>query len=252
MTPPLDLNLATRPFRNNTMLWVTYGLAAGAVTAFTAWNLDSYLEHARRLAEGRGALEAAIRRNEDLDRRGKEAQRGIDGIDVKALRTQTEKANDVIERRALSWTRLFNVMERVQPYEVRLTSIRPVYLSRESLQTERGRLPDGAIPVSVEGAAQSIEAFLEFERSLILDGHFSRVEPERTELTKQGELVFEIRFLYFAAGTDEKPPADAIPHVLEAAAHEAADPAEAAAVGAMPQAPPEPTPPPERPRRGRR
>jgi hypothetical protein len=123
---------------------------------------------------------------------------------------QSERANEVIERRALSWTRLFNQLEKVQPYGVRMASIRPVYLGDADRRTGGKDDPTlaGSVPVSVEGTAQSLEQFLEFERALLGDVHFARVEPERSSLTRNAsEVLFELRFLYYPYGRPDVPAA---------------------------------------------
>ena len=52
----------------------------------------------------------------------------------------------------------------------------------------------------MEGTARDLTAFLEFERSLITNTHFDRVEPERSTHTKNGEILFQLSFLYDPEG----------------------------------------------------
>jgi len=42
---PLDLNLATRPFHNNTLHWLGYGLGAVLVIVMTFFNVDAYVDY---------------------------------------------------------------------------------------------------------------------------------------------------------------------------------------------------------------
>ena len=46
---------------------------------------------------------------------------------LEKLTVQSLKANEVIEWKAFSWTRLFNLMEQIQPWDIRMTSIRPIF-----------------------------------------------------------------------------------------------------------------------------
>ena len=108
-------------------------------------------------------------------------------LDLRNLTVQTTRANEIIERKAMSWTRLFNVMETVLPYEVRMRSIRPSFrIGQEQQMAVRGReaIPEGALPVTVEGVAQNLEGFLEFERNLLVSSHFDRIEPERNSISE--------------------------------------------------------------------
>jgi Tfp pilus assembly protein PilN len=221
----LDLNLATRPFQNNTPFWVGHALLLLLVTAFAACNARTYVVTGRNLKALQADIGSVAAQMAELDKRNEEAVRLARTFDLKILQAQADKANDIILRRGLSWTRLFNQLEEVMPYEVRATSIRPIYGTREA--TARGPSFEGTVPIVVEGDAQSLEAFLEFERALIMDPHYSGVEPVRTEsIAGQNDLKFELRFLYDPEGRlgGEHPE---IPHILDAARRAAEEGGEA-------------------------
>ncbi len=223
---PLDLNLSSHPFRNNTLLWAAHGGAIALLLLFTAWNVRAFLDSSRALGELRGQVTQNERLENDLDAREQRAQVGIGRHDLKELSIRAATANDVIFKKALSWTRLFNLLETVVPHEVKTVSIRPVFGSTGHGGPDR-RLPEGAVPVAIEGSAQSLEAFLEFERSLLMDSHFDQVEPERSDVVEGGETLFGVRFLYFPDGRPARKEFPALPHVLEAAGAEPASPEEA-------------------------
>ncbi|HEX5044453.1 MAG TPA: hypothetical protein VFV75_16235 [Candidatus Polarisedimenticolaceae bacterium] len=197
---PLDLNLASRPFRNNTLPWAGLVLLAAALAACTWWNVTSWLSVEERLQARRAVIEDVKTRFDRCDLRERKAEAALKKTDVSYLRVQAERANAVIARKALSWTRLFNILEKVQPYEVRMTRISPVFGSASS-----DTIPKGAVPVSVRGFSREIRAFLEFERSLLFDPHFDRVEPEQSSLDKNGEVEFELSFLYYPGGVGDRP-----------------------------------------------
>jgi Tfp pilus assembly protein PilN len=212
----LDLNLASRPFRNNVPIWAAHAALVAAVVLFSVWNARTYFAAVRDLAAVRADIGSVTQQMAALDGRDEAAQRGAREFDLKTLQLQADNANDIILRRGLSWTRLFNQLEKVVPYEVRATAVRPLYGARDA-GSSRGGLFEGTVPIDVEGMAQSLEAFLEFERALIVDPHFSAVEPMRTESSLGStEVKFELRFLYDPDGHlgGEHPE---IPHVLDAA-----------------------------------
>jgi Tfp pilus assembly protein PilN len=215
---PLELNLASHPFRNNTPIWVGHALLLAAVVAFSAWNVLAWRDANRSLAAVRSEIGSSDKQRADLDVRESKAERAIDGFNLKLLRVQANKVNDIILRRGLSWTRLFNTLERVVPYEVKMTAVRPSYGTREAeAAVRRGDAQEGVVPIDVNGVAQSLEAFLEFERSLIVDPHFTGVEPVRSETTPgNAEVRFQLHFLYDPEGrlSEDHPN---LPHVLEAA-----------------------------------
>jgi hypothetical protein len=216
---PLELNLASRPFQNNTPIWTAHGILVAAVIVFSAWNIHTAFTASRKLNALQADLGSGERHLSDLDRREEEAFKGIRVFDPKTLQFQADKANDIIMRRGLSWTRLFNTLEKVVPYEVKMTAVRPIYGTRQVRPGggSKDDLFEGTVPVDVEGKAQSFESFLEFERALIVDPHFAGVEPIRNESTPgQSEVTFQLRFLYDPDGrlAGEHPE---LPHVLEAA-----------------------------------
>jgi len=225
----LELNLASRPFRNNVPIWTTHVVIASALALFTAWNVHTFLDAGKKLASVEASIGSSEKQLDDLDRRDREALQGIRVFDPKTIEVQAEKANDIIQRRGFSWTQLFNLFERIVPYEVRMTTIRPVYGTREAEVRSRGGKVtfEGTVPIDVEGMAQSLEAFLEFERALIVDNHFAEVEPVRTEQQPGSpELKFQLHFLYDPEGKigEERPK---LPHILDAAKKAAAEGGEA-------------------------
>ncbi len=235
----LDLNLASRPFRNNTMLWLGHGVAVLLLVGFSAWNARSFVSEGRRYREARNGLQGVERRLQDLDERERRASERTGRFDRRDLEASTATANAFIVRKALSWTRLFNLLEAVVPPEVRMTEIRPIF------QTQQG--DDGAriaerVPIGVEGRARSLEAFLELERALITDRHFSQIEPEKSDVIEGGEVQFDVRFLYFPEGKPVEGDVVDLPHVLEAAAEEAASPRDLEALERSKQALPSPQP----------
>ncbi|ANM28658.1 hypothetical protein ABI59_02065 [Acidobacteria bacterium Mor1] len=200
----LDLNLASRPFRNNTLLWACYGLAVVLLVAFSVWNYQTYSTASTDYDNLKASVANVEQRMKLLEDRDRKAQQDIRSFNLRTLQTQTDKANDVISWRAFSWTRLFNILEWVQPYDVRMTSVRPVFLASERTRATRrdeSPIPDGAVPVRVRGIAKDREAFLELQRELLVDPRFDKVEPERVNTDPAtNELTFELGFLYFPSG----------------------------------------------------
>jgi hypothetical protein len=192
----VELNLATRPFKNDTLLWTGLILAVGLLSWLTWWNVKTWREHGRLLDALREGQANIAMRFEDLDLRSVKVLRGIDQVDLPALNTRSWKANEVIRWKSFSWTRLFNLLEQVQPYNVQMSSVHPVF--RGDRRSAREQIEDlEQVPVSVEGTAKTLRDLLEFERELIFDPHFDRVEPENFATDENsGETIFRMRFLY--------------------------------------------------------
>ena len=243
----LDLNLASRPFKNNTLLWTGYVTSLVLLVAFSVWNVVSWRNHVKELDELQERVGSIEGQMENLDQRELQARAGIAEFDLKALGLQAFKANEVIEWRVFSWTRLFNLMEQVQPNNVRMTSIRPIFRAgrrAEELGTE-GVTPEKAIPVSVEGLAKDIGSFMEFEKALLANGQIDGVFPERFTYTDSREVLFDLTFVYKpneeAEWLADEEEADAATAAADPGADEAEAEAEAAPTEAA-EAPGPPTP----------
>lgn len=192
----LDLNLASRPFKNNTLLWLCYGLALVLVAVFTTWNVQTYGHHKRLLSDLRAELSQMTSQFNNLDVRDVKARGEVERHDLKMLRRQADKANEVIRWKAFSWTGLFNLLEQIQPHDVRMTSVHPVF--HDEQQGGEAQLGDSrGVPVSVEGLAKDHQAILKLEVALMRDVHILQVEPDKTEREEAtNQMVFRLHFLY--------------------------------------------------------
>lgn len=239
----LELNLASRPFKNDTMLWV--GLLVGLLLLgwATWWNVQTYSDH-RALLDALQESSTSMRaRFVDLEQRDERALRQIEETDLSSLWARSDKANEVIRWKSFSWTRLFNRLEQIQPWDIQMTSIHPVF--RASPVGERGSIEDlEQVPVSVEGVAKNLKEYFKLQRALIFDPHFDRVDPTNTSTDKNtGETVFRLRFLYDPRVVETEDATVVADAAVDAAEGEAAEPADSGrqvADGAPPETAAEP------------
>jgi Tfp pilus assembly protein PilN len=199
---PIDINLATRPFRNNTLLWTSFGVAALALAALTVLNVWVFLGYGSSMRQHRQDFTSKEQRRDSLARDERLLSVKLTKLDFKGLAVQSEFANDAIRRRTFSWTRLFNRLEGVVPPTVMMTAIRP------EIQAE-------GISIVAEGTAKDQEALLEFEEKLIRDIHFARIYPGSERREQRGQdLRFSLKFDYVpesAAATGSATPAEKEP-----------------------------------------
>jgi hypothetical protein len=237
----LDLNLATRPFRNNTLLWVGYCLAVVLLGTFTTWNVLTYREYKANLRELRADIDSFDLEQQQLEVRERRAQNGIEKFDLVSLDVRADKANEVIEWKAFSWTRLFNRLTEIMPYDVKLVEIRPIFqLSRVERSDAIDVRPDGAVPVLVEGVSKNFDAIFEFQNVLLESRYFGRVEPGKLRRTDdKRELIFEMRFQYFQDAA-EQPAAETLDAVeaIDAGADPGAASEPVVAAGSQIEGPP--------------
>jgi len=219
---PLDFNLASRPYSNNTLVWLAYIGLLAAAAGFSYWNVSSFRHYRAELAAL--DLEQGNMEQEEIDlaARHRKILTEVRKFDRVAISRRTSKANEVIEWRAFSWTRLFNRLEQVLPNNIKMTSIRPIFRGQDRQAATEDPRP--SMPVKVEGLARDWDALFELETDLIDSESFGRVLPRSIDKRDNGELAFSIEFTYYPdevlAGPDEA--------AVEEAAQAPAQPLEAA------------------------
>jgi len=121
----LDINLASQPYEDAKQFWLRWGTAVGAVGLLTlvliALTITGFL-NARRdratMAEKRAMIA-------DRDHRRAEAEEFLNRQENRNTRDMSTLLNDLIERKAFSWTRVLENLEKVMPPRVHLVSIHP-------------------------------------------------------------------------------------------------------------------------------
>src|ERR1700722_18496266 len=121
----LDINLASRPYEDARQFWTRWGSTVGAVGLFTLLLLTLDVTgwvNARRDREAMREKRALIA---DRDRIRADAEEFLGRPENRSTRDQSQFLNELIERKAFSWTRVLENLEKVMPPRVHLMSINP-------------------------------------------------------------------------------------------------------------------------------
>jgi hypothetical protein len=118
-------NLATRPFYNERPIRIGIAVAVIAVAAFTAFNAAQVMTLTQQNSELSSRADAAEARARDLRGRAGVTQKSLDRGDVSLVQAAAREANQLIDRRAFSWTDLFNRFEDTLPTDVRISAVQP-------------------------------------------------------------------------------------------------------------------------------
>jgi type IV pilus assembly protein PilN len=121
----LDINLASQPYEDARQFWMRWGTAVGAVAVLTlvllALDTTGWI-NARRdrtaIAEKRAMIV-------DRDQLRANAETILNLPQNRSTRDQSQFLNELIERKAFSWTRVLENLEKVMPPRVHLMSINP-------------------------------------------------------------------------------------------------------------------------------
>jgi len=121
----LDINLASQPYEDARQFWMRWGTAVGALGLLTlvllAADITGWL-NARRDRAAIAEKRAMIAQRDQLRAN---AERILNLPQNRSTRDQSQFLNDLIERKAFSWTRVLENLEKVMPPRVHLIAINP-------------------------------------------------------------------------------------------------------------------------------
>jgi type IV pilus assembly protein PilN len=121
----LDINLASQPYEDARQFWMRWGGAVGAAGVLTLLLLTLTVTgwvNARRDRDAMAEKRALIA---DRDRIRTDAEEFLNRPENRSTRDQSQFLNELIERKAFSWTRVLENLEKVMPPRVHLVSINP-------------------------------------------------------------------------------------------------------------------------------
>lgn len=121
----IDINLASRPYEDARQFWIRWGTALGVLGLLTLVLLVLDITGYVAARHDRAAMAQKRELIADRDRLRAEADRTLNLPDNRTSRDQSRYLNELIERKAFSWTQVLENLERVMPPRVHLVSISP-------------------------------------------------------------------------------------------------------------------------------
>jgi len=121
----LDINLASQPYEDARQFWMRWGTAAGALGIITLFLLTFTVSgwfHARR---DHAVMSEERRLIGERDRQRAQAEATLNLPQNRNTRDTSQFLNQLIERKAFSWTQVLENLEKVMPPRVHLMSISP-------------------------------------------------------------------------------------------------------------------------------
>jgi len=121
----LDINLASRPYEDARQFWMRWGTAVGAVGMLTlillTLDVTGWVD-ARRDRDAMAQKRDLIAQRDEIRAN---AERILNLPENRSTRDQSQFLNQLIERKAFSWTRVLENLERVMPPRLHIVSISP-------------------------------------------------------------------------------------------------------------------------------
>jgi hypothetical protein len=180
----LRTNLATRPFYNERAVQAVLGLAAALIVVVTLFNMTrvwSLSGRDRRLVAEAGAAEARAQAlRADVTR----VRSSVDAGQIADIAAQAHETDQAIDRRAFSWTELFNQLEIALPPDVRIAGVVP--------HTDK----NGRLIVVLEVRSRSVEAISRFFDGLEESGAFRNLLSKQEREAPENTIAATLEGIY--------------------------------------------------------
>jgi len=217
----LDINLASQPYEDAQQFWMRWGTAVGAVALLTLVLLTLDVTGWVNARRDRAAIAEKETMIADRDRLRAEAERILNLPENRTTRDESQFLNQLIERKAFSWTRVLESLEKVMPPRVHLIGISP--------QLD----DDNRLGLKMTVAGDSRDRALELARRMEDSKRFAQthVTAETFQQTLNGDNEqFDMEAIYIP----EPLPAASAPSKTEAKSKTEASPKAAAPKGKKP------------------
>lgn len=191
----VEINLASHPYEDSRLFWMRWGIALGAISLFTLIMLYVLISSFLLARKDRKLIEQAQQAIADRDRKKSDAQALLNQPQNRTIRDRSQFLNDAFQRKAFSWTRVFEDLEQLMPPGLHLVSIRP---DKESAQKEQAA--DGRVKFGLEVAGTSRDRAEQLVEKMEGSHRFQQtqiLEEESQPGTTSGDTVrFAISALY--------------------------------------------------------
>jgi hypothetical protein len=176
----LDINLATTPYEDAREFWVRWGTGVGALAVLTLVLLALAVQGWTKAGRDRHDIARIQSQIEERDKERSQAQGFLDMGANRSTRDQSQFLNGLIQRKAFSWTRVFEDMELVMPTNLHVVSLQPKLNDQNQMELE--------IRVVGENRNAAVELVHRMERSK----HFQGAQLEQENQSGEGSAVIAL------------------------------------------------------------
>jgi type IV pilus assembly protein PilN len=132
----LDINLATRPYEDAREFWGRWGLGVGLLALLTIGLLGMTVRGWINAGRDRHSIAQIEQQIADRDKERAADQAILDMAANRSTRDQSQFLNGLIQRKAFSWTRVFEDLERVTPSNLHVVALHPELNEQNQLQLD--------------------------------------------------------------------------------------------------------------------
>lgn len=165
----IDINLASQPYEDSRRFWTYWGtglalhVLATALVVFLA--MTGFVDGSRDREQIRNLKNELARFDQERSR----AEAILNRPENREVRDRSRFLNELFARKAFSWTRVFEDLERVMPAHLRVLSIHPEMSAENNLELKLvvgGETRDQALDLvrKMEGSRHFKQTHIESER----------------------------------------------------------------------------------------
>ena len=186
----IDINLATHPYEDSRRFWSYWGTGLTMLSLATLLLLYFAVTGFLRAQADRSQISKLQAEINAYDQEKSRAEGVLNQPQNREMREQSRFLNALFQRKALSWTRVFEDLEQVMPAHLHVISIHPDVASDNNVQ----------IKLTVGG--DSLEQAQDLVRKMENSNHFrgTQIKSERFASEQGGgaqdRVQFEIDALY--------------------------------------------------------
>jgi type IV pilus assembly protein PilN len=191
----LDINLATQPYQDARQFWTRWLIGLGTLGIITLVLVYFAVSGFISARQDRALIS---QQEQQIAMRDQERARAVALLNApqnQTVRDQSAFLNDLFQRKALSWTQLFEELERVMPAHLHVVSIKPAVT------------PDNQLQIDLKVAGDSRDGALELVRKMESSPRFRQTqihseESQATPKSPQDAIEFDISALYAPAAIE--------------------------------------------------
>jgi len=191
----IDINLASQPYEDSRRFWVYWGTGLAVlmiVTAMLVFLAGSGFLNGRRDREQISNLQSKL---DAFAQEKNHAEALLNQPQNRLVRDRSRFLNALFQRKAFSWTRVFEDLERVMPAHLHVVSIRPDLAADNNMEIK--------LVVGGDTREQALDLVHKMEGSKRFKQTRIDVEKFATEEKANSDRVtFDIRALYISS-TDQ-------------------------------------------------
>jgi type IV pilus assembly protein PilN len=130
----LEVNLATRPYEDTRQFWVRWGTAVALIAILTLSLVYTTVMEWSFAGKDRQLMSQYKTQIASRDQEMSQAEAVLNRPENRSTRDRSQFLNQLIERKAFSWTQVFADLEKMMPARLHVVSIHPEMTEDNQLQ----------------------------------------------------------------------------------------------------------------------